>query len=419
MILEIMVDSATVFVQEDFFSTFLEKREKTWRYICAWIFFFFYHFTIMNLHDGYMWNFLGNLIGLSIVCTIAYNAEMRTRIMMVLLAVSLGGISEVVISIIILIIQGDISGDIRLYAMMAKIVFWICVRILSLLYKGKVESSEVGANGILFAIAFGCNIIWSIIILNIAEKTEDSMMKNGTLILVFVILVFDIIIFRLYTLYQERQNAEREKQEYAYQIRIYDKEIEGRKAVMDEVRRTKHDMKNSMIYLQELLKQNPDEARKFLNKYIDKDIDNRSEISKSGNLPVDALINYKNIIAKQKGIKIYLEQSIPVKLPYESSDICVVLGNLLDNALEAVKKLEDDRTIYINISFVKKRLKIIVKNKYVGELKKNKNGYFMSEKKDIENHGIGLRSVEKTVQSYDGYFEIKAENQTFIVNVIM
>lgn len=43
----------------------------------------------------------------------------------------------------------------------------------------------------------------------------------------------------------------------------------------------------------------------------------------------------------------------------------------------------------------------------------------MSEKKDIENHGIGLRSVEKTVQSYDGYFEIKAENQTFIVNVIM
>ena len=75
---------------------------------------------------------------------------------------------------------------------------------------------------------------------------------------------------------------------------------------------------------------------------------------------------------------------------------------MLDNALEAVEKLEDDRTIYINISFVKKRLKIIVKNKYVGELKKNKNGYFMSEKKDIENHGIGLRSVEKTVQSYDG-----------------
>ena len=90
------------------------------------------------------------------------------------------------------------------------------------------------------------------------------MMKNGTLILVFVILVFDIIIFRLYTLYQERQNAEREKQEYAYQIRIYDKEIEGRKAVMDEVRRTKHDMKNSMIYLQELLKQNPVRGKKIL-----------------------------------------------------------------------------------------------------------------------------------------------------------
>ena len=101
--LEIMVDLSMVFVEEDFFCTFLKKRQKQWRYICAWIFFFFYHLTIMNMISGYIENFLGNLIGLSVVCAIAYDAEIKIRTMMIILAISLGSISEVIISIVILI----------------------------------------------------------------------------------------------------------------------------------------------------------------------------------------------------------------------------------------------------------------------------------------------------------------------------
>lgn len=419
--LEIMVDLSMVFVEEDFFCTFLKKRQKQWRYICAWIFFFFYHLTIMNMISGYIENFLGNLIGLSVVCAIAYDAEIKIRTMMIILAISLGSISEVIISIVILITMGEMKGDVRIYAMMAKIIFWVCVRALSILYKEKIEYLHGVVSGVAFIVAVGCNIIWSVIILNIAKETQNTATKNWALILVFVMLIFDITIFRVYTLYQERETINREKLEYAYQIRIYDKEIEQRKALMDEVHRTKHDFKNSMIYLQELLDKNPDEAKEFLNQYLGENIDNKNELSKSGNLAVDALINYKNIIVREKKITIHLESQIPAELPYESTDLSIILGNLLDNAIEATEKLEDEeeKQIFIKLIYQKKRLFIEIRNPYRGSLKKGRSGDYLSGKKDQENHGIGLKSVRKVVEKYDGTLDIHTENQQFQITIIL
>ena len=79
--------------------------------------------------------------------------------------------------------------------------------------------------------------------------------------------------------------------------------------MIQEVRRTRHDMKNNMIYLKELLNTDAEKARKFLDEYIGQS-EATDEISKSGNLAVDALINYKNMTAREKGITIHLESQI-------------------------------------------------------------------------------------------------------------
>ena len=174
-----------------------------------------------------------------------------------------------------------------------------------------------------------------------------------------------------------------------------------------------------MIYLQELLTENPDEAKKFLKEYLGENIDNKNELSKSGNLAVDALINYKNIIAREKKIAIHLESQIPAELPYESTDLSVILGNLLDNAIEATEKLEVEKDIFVSLMYRKERLLIKVRNPYTGGLKKDRAGNYISEKKDRENHGIGLKSVRKVVEKYEGVMEIHTENQIFEICVII
>ena len=177
-------------------------------------------------------------------------------------------------------------------------------------------------------------------------------------------------------------------------------------------------MKNNMIYLKELLNTDAEKAREFLDEYIGQS-EVTDEISKSGNLAVDALINYKNMTAREKGVTMHLESQIPVEMPYESTDLSIILGNLLDNAIEATEKLEVEKDIFVNLLYQKEKLLIKIRNPYAGDLKKDRAGNYISEKKDCENHGIGLKSVRKVVEKYEGVMEIHTEDQTFEVYVIL
>ena len=159
-----------------------------------------------------------------------------------------------------------------------------------------------------------------------------------------------------------------------------------------------------------MIEADPEEAEKYLIEFIGDAMIKTEEFSKSGNFAIDALLNYKNRIAESKNIKIKLEQRIPTTLPYKASDLCIILGNLLDNAIEASENCANN---------AKNRLKISTKNYYEGEINKDKEGNFLSKKKDKENHGIGLKSVKKIVSLYNGYIEIQAENSLFKVNILL
>lgn len=155
-------------------------------------------------------------------------------------------------------------------------------------------------------------------------------------------------------------------------------------------------------------------------KYIDDNLVRVNEFSRSGNLPVDAVINYKNELAQKKGIKIYLQERIPIELPYRDSDLCIILGNLLDNSIEALENHEDiHKEIFISIYFSKEKLKIEIKNPYTGNVRRNRNGAYLSNKTDKNNHGIGLKSVVEIVELYSGIMEIETIDSIFKVTIII
>ena len=413
-----MAASAITITMEDFFSTFLKKKTTKRNYVAMWLFYFIYHMTIMNMLNGYVGNFVGNVIALSIVCWFSYQSSFAINAMMTFVAISLSGIAEGLIAIAVIMITGSINGNIRIYALIAKIIFWMIIRVLAFLYKGKVEKSQRKIYGIILSGSVIANAVFLAATIELTEIRADSMIRAWAAVFVFVLLLFDIVMFKVYVMYQEQNQMKRMKQEAMNQLEIYDSQIHEKQKVMDEVRKTKHDMKNNMIYLQNLLKANPEEAEKYLEKFIGKTTKKTDEFSKSGNFSIDSMLNYKNMIAKSKGLSLILEEQIPINLPYENSDLCVILGNLLDNAIEAAENSEN-KEIDVRIVYVKNKLKITVKNYYTGKIKKDTGGNFISTKSDTKNHGIGLQSVTRIVDAYGGVMEVRTDHSVFQVDIII
>ena len=385
----------------------------------VWIFLF--HYIVMKRIQTSTGNLIGNFFSLSVVCWIAYREKFLIRSAMIMLGMSLGVISEGVIAVVLFIVKGNTEGNIRLYGLIAKIIFWLCVRILCLMKKGRIEQVQRKRYVWLLAIAVGSNMLCMMVIYNIALRSTDEVIRSSLLIFTFLILVSDIVSFKLYAMYQEKKKIEVQRQEYAYQLEAYDRQADEKRGKEREFRKMKHDMKNNMIYLQELLNSDPEKAKEYLEEYIGEAFSGKNEFAKSGNLAIDAILNYKYVNAAEKGIRMESEIKIPDALPYKSSDLCIVLGNLLDNAIEATEKLEDEeeKQIFIKLIYQKKRLLIEIRNPYRGSLKKGRSGDYLSGKKDQENHGIGLKSVRKVVEKYDGTLDIHTENQQFQITIIL
>ena len=281
---------AVVFVKEDFLSTFLKRKKDRWIFICVWMFYFLFHF--MTKVENYIINLIQDATVTVIVCWLGYEAALRIKILISVLSVAIGALSEEIIVVLLINIKGSIDGNIMLYSLMGKIIFWLCTRVLSMIYKGKMEAIEQHRRyGNLLLLTAGSTLISNYIIFLISNSVQDSTVQMWLLISVFIILLLDIIVFKVYAMHKMQLDVERENREYAYQVQYYDKQIKDRQAMIQEVRRTRHDMKNNMIYLKELLNTDAEKAREFLDEYIGQS-EATDEISKSENLAVDALINY-------------------------------------------------------------------------------------------------------------------------------
>lgn len=140
--------------------------------------------------------------------------------------------------------------------------------------------------------------------------------------------------------------------------------------------------------------------------------ESRLRISNTGNISLDALINYKASVAEKYKVKISLDAVVPYDIEFEDTALYSLLGNLLDNAIEAVKNVSpEERYIKLQIRTTN-NLYIQIENPYSGKLCK-KNGQYLTTKLNKEEHGLGLRMVQDIVEKYHGVMEIKDEMNQF------
>lgn len=152
---------------------------------------------------------------------------------------------------------------------------------------------------------------------------------------------------------------------------------------------------------------------------LNDDLTNIDTVIKTGNVMVDAIVNSKISFAASKNISVNAKAIVPKELSISEIDLCIIIGNLLDNATEACQKIpnEADRFIRIYIDILKEQLYISVTNSAGGTVKKSGRGYLSTKEQD--GHGLGLMRVDKIAEKYGGYVNRQSEEGVFATEIML
>ena len=180
-----------------------------------------------------------------------------------------------------------------------------------------------------------------------------------------------------------------------------------------------HDLKNHVNLLNQLMRHGKyGKAAVYLEK-LQGPVAEMEEIAVSGNSIIDLILSDKKSTAKDKDIKMILDIDRIGILPFLEQDLCVMLSNLLDNAIEACEHVEDmEKWIRVAMKRDGNILLLCIENSFQGEIVL-KNGKIMTNKKEIKRHGIGIESVKYVIDKYQGDIKQEIKGCIFCCSVVL
>ena len=227
------------------------------------------------------------------------------------------------------------------------------------------------------------------------------------------IFFFCHIFWRIVSRLTERAKLQQENDLLTMESKRY-KEM---RSYMDFTRALRHDFRQHIFVMSEL-----SEAERIpeLQAYISQLAENAGKGYKSfcANSAVDAIASHYDRLANEDGVKISWRLELPHELPVKETEYCAMMGNLIENALKAVRNLsQEKRKVNVISSMLSDAmLGLSVDNEYSGAITLSRDGLPESVR---EGHGMGLISVMNTVNHYGGSMNISTENNIFSVDIIL
>ena len=236
----------------------------------------------------------------------------------------------------------------------------------------------------------------------------DGFIAGGITALIFILLEY---------LLQRIMKREEDKT-IIYQNKLMKQQMDEIENIYMTMRGWRHDYHNHLQSLKGYLSLNKVEQMKDYLNELETDLDSIDTLYHSGNLQLDSILNAKLAIAEKGQIRIHCDASIPPQLHVSDLDLCVILGNLLDNAIESCRKIKnpDERFIRVYIGILKKQLYISITNATSETVKQRTDHYFTTKRGD---HGHGLKRVNQVVKKYDGYLNRQNEPGVFATEIVL
>ncbi len=248
------------------------------------------------------------------------------------------------------------------------------------------------------------------------HREGEGVMQISTLIFVVIIFLAVLLAAILLTAYIVRRQEEERLGEY--QDKILKTQREEVQSIYKTMRGWRHDYHNHMQKIKAHLALNQiEEVRDYLDQ-LEEDLDAIDIAVKTGNVSVDAILSSKLSVAKKREIEIYCKAKVPKELVVSDVDLCVIVGNLIDNGIESCEKMKEGqrRFLRIYIGIFKEQLYISIANATC-EVRRRREKEFISNKRG--NHGHGLKRIEQIVAKYDGFINRKNEPGAFVTEIML
>lgn len=303
----------------------------------------------------------------------------------------------------------------------SKIVFMIAITALKRVFtKDEIKELPVRYSFMLVLIPIGSIYIMNNIFM-LGYKLHSNRANIQSAVTAVILLGVNVLVFYIYIKLADDLQLRRMTSVYEQQLDLCERHQQERELSILRLRDMRHNMKNNLVSILAYAENGDNEKIiRFVNEIMEEGGIKTSTVTNSGNIVIDSLIGYWYVEAKKVRIDFSVNLNIPMEMPFRGADICLILGNLLENAVEAAQKAEGKKYIRLHMKYDKNNLLLFVENNYKGVLIKTKDKRLKSTKTDAENHGVGLSSVYRIAAKYHGVVTIDDDvANRFLIRVVL
>lgn len=235
--------------------------------------------------------------------------------------------------------------------------------------------------------------------------------------LILGILIINILVIYLYDAIQNYYKEKVDKETLKKQVQGYRRELNLMAESYEEIREMRHDLKHHILSIRHMIHNDmKNEALDYMAQ-MEQHICNPKEYASSGNKEIDSTLNYFLNEAHEYLNQIHVHIGISEEVTLNGYSVSVVIGNLLENAIEAAKNSEEK---YLCVELMEKKgaLFLKIENSFDGVIKK-KREKLVTRKKEKSGHGIGLQSVKRIVEETGGVLQTTWDDRRFYVTVML
>jgi hypothetical protein len=250
---------------------------------------------------------------------------------------------------------------------------------------------------------------------------EIDLIGNPVFLVVILILslssflIYDVVL-RMVSYADKNAKVTQKMMMTEQQLELQGEQYKMLQTHITETKRVQHDLRHHLsVFKSHIDSGETGKLAEYVNEYR-ASLPDETEFAFCDNYAVNSILRYYIGIARNEGIQVETRLELPEKTGVSDSDLCIIFGNCIENAIEACRKTDGDRFIRINSRITGKMLVIIFVNSFNGVLKKEGNVFLLSKH---NGEGVGISSVTAVARKYGEEAQFKVKENVFQASVML
>lgn len=405
-----------------YFDRFLIRRNipRTCKLI-VWILFFVLQLLLLSRIRQLLILFILNGLLIASLGYLLYQGSIKRIIFLSIIGCATGMLSEITVAFAFQLLKYPVEDMVFTGIVASRLILLSMVHAISIYQHQRAHDTP---STLCWVLLICITFISIFIIHTVFYLNQSSVSKDGDIlsfVATILLLLMNISFYIFYNSLADAANRQIKNYIMDHQLKHYEELRTNTKAQIEHFKREKHNLKNQLLAIRAYALQGQNtEIIDFINRLLSDPDFGLTPLSICENLLLDTLLSSKINIAGEYNIKYTWDISVPPQLPIDNTDLCILIGNAIDNAFDAC--MQDDtqsKLVHISIKYKAGRFYCCFENTFSHKLNTSQSSMPASTKADIASHGFGLPSIRSIVSKYNGLLDISTEGNLFILSIIL